>query len=102
MLAEDPPIRIPGVAVLLTPTGQVPPHFLRHLQRHRVLQKSVILVSVKIEDEPRVPATERLTLIGLAPDITHMVIRYGVMQVPNVPVALRFCERLGFDIDLDQ
>jgi KUP system potassium uptake protein len=101
MLADGPLVRIPGVAVLLTPSGQIPPHFFRHLERHRVLQEKVILVSVQTEDEPRIPATERLTLIGIAPDITHIVMRYGFMQVPNVPVALRFCERLGFEIDLE-
>jgi KUP system potassium uptake protein len=31
-----------------------------------------------------------------------MIVRYGFMQEPNIPVAMRLCEKLGLAIDLDR
>jgi KUP system potassium uptake protein len=37
----------------------------------------------------------------VAPGITRMVVRYGFMQTPNIPSALRMSEKLGLQIDQD-
>jgi KUP system potassium uptake protein len=100
VVEREPFLRIPGTAVLLTPTEQVPPHFFRHLERHRVLQRQVIVLTVLIEDEPRVPASRRLQVYGVAPGILRMIARYGFMQSPDIPAALRLSEKQGLDIDL--
>jgi KUP system potassium uptake protein len=100
-VATRRPTRISGTAVLFTPNGQVPPHFFRHLEHHRVLQRQVLLLTVDTEDKPRIPTAERLQLYGIAPGITRLVVRYGFMQEANIPVALRLCERFGLDIDLN-
>ena len=98
-IETHPPYRIPGTAVFFSAQGLVSPNIFRHLQRHRVLQKEVLLMTVLTEGEPRVPATERLQLIGVAPGITRVVVRYGFMQSPNIPVVLRLCEKLGLQAD---
>jgi len=93
--------RIPGAAVLFTPNGLVGPHFFRHLERHHVAQSELVLMTVVTEDEPRIAANERLQLFGVAPGFTRVVLRYGFMQSPNIPVCLRMCDKLGLKIDLD-
>ena len=101
-IAQAKPHRIKGTGVVLTPSGQVPPHFLRHLKRHQVVQEHLLLVTVVTEGQPRIPTSVRLGLYGIAPGITRLIVRYGFMQQPNVPVALRLCERFGLDIDLER
>jgi KUP system potassium uptake protein len=100
-IENNPPYRIPGTAVFFSAQGLVSPNVFRHLRRHRVLQHQVALLTVLTTDRPRVPATERLQLIGVAPGITRMVVRYGFMQTPNIPSALRMSEKLGLQIDQD-
>ncbi|WP_292999932.1 potassium transporter Kup [Nevskia sp.] len=98
---EDPPHKIPGTGVYMTGDDHAPAYLLRHLERNRVLHERIVLLTVQTVDEPRVPAVERLRGYGIAPGIYRLVIRYGFMQTPNVPVALRFSEQLGLDIDID-
>ncbi len=100
-IERHPPYRIPGTAVFFSAQGLVSPNIFRHLQRHHVLQREVILLTVLTADEPRVPRAERLKVIGVSPGITRVVVRYGFMQAPNVPVALRLCEKLGLEVDHD-
>ena len=101
-LRTDPPIRIPGTAVFMTSSAvTLPPILPHHLEHNRVLHEQVILMCVETEEIPRVPASERLELIGFAAGIYRVVVRYGFMQTPNIPVALRLCESLGFLVDLD-
>ena len=39
--------------------------------------------------------------LGVAPGITRVIVRYGFMQSPNIPVALRLCQTLGLKADFD-
>ncbi|TAM09024.1 MAG: potassium transporter Kup [Nevskiaceae bacterium] len=98
-LEQDPPYRIPGTAVFLTGEDTAPAYLMRHLDRHHVLQERVLLVTVEISDVPRVPTADRMTLIGVCRTIDRIVVRYGFMQQPNLPVALRLADRLGLGID---
>ena len=100
-IAQDQPYRIPGTAVFLTGDDMVPPRLLHHLDRHHVLQAYVLLVTVQTMDVPRVPATERLELYAVSPDIMRVIVKYGFMQGVNVPVALKLCHKLGLEFDID-
>jgi KUP system potassium uptake protein len=100
-IERDPPYRIAGTAVFFSAQGLVSPNIFRHLRRHHVLQREVILLTVLTADEPRVPAAERLKVIGVSPGITRVVVHYGFMQTPNIPVALRLCGKLGLEVDHD-
>lgn len=100
-LEQDPPHPIPGTAVFLTGEDKAPARLMNHLKRHRVLQKRVLLVTVEFKDEPRVPATDRMTIIGIAPGIDRVVVRYGFMQQPNLPAVLKLANKLGLGIDPD-
>jgi KUP system potassium uptake protein len=100
-LLADPPYRIRGTGVFLTGGDRVPAYLLRHVARNKVLHEHVILLTVKTLDEPRVPTASRMHVLGLAPGIMRVTLRYGFMQIPNVPVAMRLCEKLGLQVDAD-
>lgn len=97
-LEQDPPIEIPGTAVFLTgDKDMVPARVVNHVSRHRVLQEHVLFVTIEITDEPRIPATGRLEWAEFGPRVNRLVIRYGFMQQPNLPRALKLAVRLGVE-----
>jgi len=101
--AAQPPVRVPGTAVFMSesPAG-TPPILLRHLKHSRVLHERVILLTVATEDVPHVPADQRLEMEPLGEGISRAIVRFGFMENPDVPEALRRGrELLGPEIDLD-
>jgi len=94
-LRIDEPQRIPGTAVFLTAGDKVPGGLLHHLKLNRVLHEQVLLLTVVTEDIPRVRAENRLDVTALDAGFCRVILRYGFMQSPNVPAALRFCEERG-------
>lgn len=102
-MACSPPERVPGTAIFMTSSKAETPLLLTHTLEHlRVLHERVILVTIETEDVPRVASADRANIEVLPLGFHRVVIRYGFMQSPNVPVALRFCERLGLDIDPEE
>jgi KUP system potassium uptake protein len=92
--------RAKGTAVFLTAQDDgVPAALLHNLKHNQVLHERVIFLTVRTGDVPRVPAAERVTLTGLGPGFYRLIVRYGFMQTPNVPLALRFCDPLGLEFD---
>jgi KUP system potassium uptake protein len=101
-LALDPPRRVPGTAVFMTAsTSETPSLMQRHLDHNQVLHERVIVVTVLTLDRPRVPSTERLDVETLPLGFHRVIVRYGFMQSPNIPVALRLSEHFGLDVDPD-
>ena len=99
-LSRRPPIRIPGTAVfMISSISEVPSLLLHHLEHNQVLHERVVLINVITEDVPRVPSVDRLTVEDLTLGFHRVVVHYGFMQAPNVPVALRLCERYGLEIE---
>lgn len=101
-IVTDPPVRVSGTAVFLTiHQHDTPPALLYQLIHNKALHEQVVLVTVITEEVPRVPAAERLEVMELSSGFHRIIVHYGFMQSPNVPVALRACETLGLKIDLD-
>ena len=103
-----PPLpRLPGTAVFLNRGGTTAPLSMRANVDHiRVLQEHVIIVSVDTLPVPRVPADQRVTVddLGRSDDGIFLVsIRYGYMEQPDVPSALRLVDTALTEgpIDLD-
>ncbi|HET8702221.1 MAG TPA: potassium transporter Kup [Nitrococcus sp.] len=102
-LEKEAPVRVEGTAVFLVSPldGEVPPMLLHHLRYNRALHERVVLLTVHTEDVSRVPAAERLEVVELGHGLWRVSVRYGFMQSPNVPVALRGCERYELYVDLN-
>jgi len=101
-LAFDPPHRVKGTAVFLTGLLNGTPRTLLHqLAHNQVLHEQVIVLTVLTEEVPRVPAAERVMVSNIQQGFARVIVRYGFMQSPNVPVALRQCEQFGLTVNID-
>jgi KUP system potassium uptake protein len=84
---------VPGTAVFLNRTGETAPLALRaNVHHNHVRHQNVIIMSVDTEPVPRVSAADRLRVddLGYAHDgITHVTVRYGYTETPDLPAALR-------------
>jgi len=88
--AANSATRVSGTAVFMTSTPDGVPHALLHnLKHNKVLHERVILLTVKIADEPFVEQETRCKLEDLGKGFHRLVIRYGFMQEPDVPEALK-------------
>jgi len=81
--------RVPGTAVFMTSTASGVPHALLHnLKHNKVLHERVVLLTVKIADEPFVPEEDRSEHEDLGKGFHRLVLRYGFMEQPDVPETL--------------
>jgi len=89
-LSANPPIRVPGTAIVLasSPKG-VPRSLLHHLKHNRVLHERLIIVSVIVTDEPHVADAEHLKLVPVGEGIARLIVHIGFMDKPNVPAAIQ-------------
>ncbi|WP_239436206.1 potassium transporter Kup [Sphingomonas sp. ACRSK] len=90
--------RVPGTAVFMTSTPDGVPHALLHnLKHNKVLHERVVLLTVKITDEPFVAEENRVKVDDLGQGFHRLILRYGFMQDADVPAALRQVKVAGGD-----
>jgi KUP system potassium uptake protein len=90
--------RVPGTAVFMTSTPDGVPHALLHnLKHNKVLHERVVLLTVKITDEPFVAEENRVKADDLGQGFHRLILRYGFMQDADVPAALRQVQIAGGD-----
>lgn len=77
--------RLPGTAVFLAsaPKG-VPLALTQFVKHNHCLHQRVVLVTVLIEELPRIPDEDRADVIELIPGITRVILHYGFMQYPTI------------------
>jgi KUP system potassium uptake protein len=77
--------RLPGTAVFLAsaPNG-VPLALTQFVKHNQVLHQRVLLVTVQIEESPRVTDEDRADVYEISPGITRVILHYGFMQYPTV------------------
>jgi KUP system potassium uptake protein len=93
--------RVPGTAVFLTRFANTIPFLvIEHVAQMRALYETVIALTVKFEDIPRIAPRERVELTQLAEGFWHITVRFGFVQIPDIPAALRRAKELGCPINL--
>jgi KUP system potassium uptake protein len=99
-LERRPPTRVAGAAVFLQTDPIYAPSALMHnLKHNRVLHDILVFISVETADVPRVPRDERVEVKKLPLGAFLVEARFGYMEQPDVPAALRMCEPYGLSID---
>jgi len=99
--AANSAVRVSGTAVFMTSSADGVPHALLHnLKHNKVLHERVILLTVKIADEPIVPDQGRCQLEDLGRGFFRLVLHYGFMQEPDVPAALKRIHECGQDFKM--
>jgi KUP system potassium uptake protein len=99
-LERRPPTRVAGAAVFLQTDPIYAPSALMHnLKHNRVLHDILVFISVETTEVPRVPRDERVEVKKLPLGAFLVEARFGYMEQPDVPAALRMCEPYGLSID---
>lgn len=99
-LERHPPTRVAGTAVFLQTDPIYAPSALMHnLKHNRVLHDILVFITIETMDEPRVDRNDRVTVKKLPLGAFLVEARFGYMEQPDVPAALRLCEPYGLAID---
>jgi KUP system potassium uptake protein len=100
-LKDGNPPRVAGTAVFMTGTRDGVPYALLHnLKHNKVLHDRVVLLTVVTEPIPRVADKDRMKLEPLEKNFWRLVLRYGFMEVPNIPRVLRQAGTTGLKIEM--
>ena len=88
--------RLPGTAVFLAsvPNG-VPLALTQFVKHNHCLHQRVVLVTVLIEESPRILEEDRAEVIEVIPGITRVILHYGFMQYPTIYQGLVLTCRQG-------
>ncbi len=86
----EPPLRVPGTAVFMTPSNDyLPPALLHNLKHNQVLHERNVILTVETLAVPRAELAERVSYTDLGNGFSRLNLRFGYMEDPNVPRALK-------------
>ena len=96
-----PPVRVPGTAIFMTADKGVVPHALLHnLKHNKVLHERNVFLTVETLNVPYAAKDKRLKIESIGNDFYRVLIRFGFMETPDVPLALmRSCDKGGIHFD---
>ncbi|RZL59746.1 MAG: potassium transporter Kup [Sphingomonas sp.] len=93
--------RVPGTAVFMTSSSDGVPHALLHnLKHNKVLHERVILLTVKIVQQPYWPEADRASNEEMGDGFFRLILRYGFMEEVDVPAALKRVHSCGTDFKM--
>jgi KUP system potassium uptake protein len=94
--------RVPGTAVFFSRSDTaIPPVLVRHIAQIKALQETVVSLTVRFEDHPRVPQSQRAEVEQIADGFWHVTVHFGFVEIPNVIAALACAQEKGCQINLD-
>ena len=95
-LNRNPPLRVPGVAVVLGRMDKgVPLALSQNIKCNHVLYENVLLVAVTATEIPRVSDEDRAAVTPIANGMTRVELRFGFMEQPNLPQGLEVAMARG-------
>src|ERR1700681_3403917 len=101
MLEKKPPVRVPGTAVFLTSDPTSAPTALMHsLKHYKVLHEKNVILTIETAPTPRVSPADRVRIEPVGDTFTRVNLRFGFMEMPNVPKALAIARKLGWTFDI--
>ena len=101
MLRRSPPHRASGTAVFLTgDPDHAPTALLHNLKHNKVLHERNVFLTVEYAETPHVTPEERVRIEHLGESFLRVVLRFGFMDVPNIPHALVIARKMGWQFDI--
>jgi KUP system potassium uptake protein len=81
--------RLPGTAVFLasSPSG-VPLALTQFIKHNEVMHQRILLLTVTIEEAPRVPDEDRAEVVEVIEGITRVILHFGFMENPTIEEGL--------------
>jgi KUP system potassium uptake protein len=106
---KPPLVRVPGVAVFLSPSNDTTPLALRAEVEHtHILHQKVVIVSVDNVSLPKIEDSDRFNVQRLGQGqfkVIHVMLRIGYSEKTDVPELLRFARKRGLlerNLDLEK
>jgi KUP system potassium uptake protein len=100
LMADSKLTRIARTAVFLVSDPHSAPQALMHnLKHNQVLHQTNLVLTVEYAETPTVAADARLDYQSLGHGFWQMTLRYGFMEMPDIPKALQECRLPGVEID---
>ncbi len=97
-LDKSPLHTVSGTAVFLTSDPEFAPTALLHnLKHNKVLHEHNVILTVITADTPRVPDEDRVRITPVSGHFSEVSLKYGYMEMPNVPRGLAIARKLGLD-----
>jgi KUP system potassium uptake protein len=94
--------RVPGWAAYMTTRSRVtPPALMQNVRHNKILHEHVLVVTITTENVPHIPSDQQIEVKPLKEAIHHVSIRYGFMDRPDVPGAIRQCSAHGLSVPLE-
>jgi KUP system potassium uptake protein len=89
-LKLHPPQRVPGVSIFLhsVPSG-TPPALAFLLKHFQVLHEQTLFLSITTTETPHVKPAERVQIQELEEGLYYVILQYGFMEDPDIPLAIR-------------
>jgi KUP system potassium uptake protein len=82
--------RLPGTAVFMASAAKGVPLALTQFVKHNhVLHRRVVLVTIVIEEAPRIADEDRAEVIEMIEGITRVILHFGFMQYPMIADGLQ-------------
>jgi KUP system potassium uptake protein len=100
-LERKPPHVVPGTAVFLTSDpGYAPTALLHNLKHNKILHEHNVILTIVTSDTPRVDENDRVTITPVSDRFNRVVLKFGYMEIPNVPKALAVARKKGWSFDI--
>ncbi|MBL8521492.1 MAG: potassium transporter Kup [Betaproteobacteria bacterium] len=93
--------RVAGTGVFMTtsPDG-VPNALLHNLKHNKVLHGRVVVLSVQVQDIPRVPKEDYIWIENLQHGFYKITAHYGFKESPDIPAMLADCKLQHMEFDM--
>jgi len=93
-------VRVPGAAIFMSGNpSTTPPVLLHNIKYNKVLHETVAIMTVVVEERPRVPRSERVKVENLSQGFYRVNARYGFMESPNIKEILSLCGEHGLKLE---
>ena len=94
--------RVPGTAVFFARSQTaVPAVLVRHVAQIKALQETVVSLTVRFEEYPRVAPDKRAEVEKIANGFWHITVHFGFVEMPNIIAALASAKAKGCPLNLD-
>ncbi len=99
-MGANPPPRVEGTAIFLTPNPDGVPHALLHnLKHNKVIHEKVIVLTVMFMDYPHSLSKDLVSVEKLPYNFYKVTVKYGFKDQPDLPKDLALCSKNGLNID---
>lgn len=100
-LEKKPPHVVPGTAVFLTSDPRYAPTALLHnLKHNKILHEHNVILTIVTTDTPRVTEADRVTMTPISSHFSRIALKFGYVEIPNVPKALGLARKKGWNFDI--